>query len=77
MRKPLLAVSSVNDKGNMVVFDGAGSFIVPGRCPQVTAIRKLLKRATPAIPLHRRNGVYMMKAWRKEEAQKGFARLAA
>ena len=30
VRKPLLAVSSVNDKGNLVLFDNEGSFIIPG-----------------------------------------------
>ena len=35
VRKPLLAVSSVNDKGNLVVFDGTKSFIFPGKGPQV------------------------------------------
>ena len=29
VRKPLLAVSGVIDKGNIVVFDGSGSFILP------------------------------------------------
>ena len=29
VRKPLLAVSGVVDKGNIVVFDGSGSFTLP------------------------------------------------
>ena len=32
VRKPLLAVSAVNDKGNILVFDGNGSFILTGSC---------------------------------------------
>ena len=35
VRKPLLAVSGVIDKGNIVVFDGSGSFIPPGQCAGV------------------------------------------
>ena len=31
VRKPLLAVSSVNDKGNLVLFDGDESYIIPGK----------------------------------------------
>ena len=31
VRKPLLAVSGLIDKGNIVVFDGSGSFILPTR----------------------------------------------
>ena len=30
VRKPLMAVSSGNDKGNMVIFEEKGSFILPG-----------------------------------------------
>ena len=30
VRKPLMSVSSVNDKGNIVLFDEKGSFIIPG-----------------------------------------------
>ena len=33
VHKPLLAVSVVMDKGNIVVFDGSGSFILPNTCP--------------------------------------------
>jgi len=75
VRKPLLAVSSVNDKGNMVVFDSSGSFILPGKCPQVAAIRQLVQQAAGAIPLRRKNGVFTMRAWKKGKATEGgFAR---
>ena len=39
IRKPLLAVSSVNDKGNLVLFDNNESFIIPGTRKDL--IRKL------------------------------------
>ena len=75
VRKPLLAVSSVNDKGTMVVFDSSGSFILPGKCPQVAAIRQLVQQAAGAIPLRRKNGVFTMRAWKKGKAtEEGFAR---
>ena len=34
VRKPLLAVSAVNEKGNLVIFDGDNSFIVSGKFPR-------------------------------------------
>ena len=35
VRKPLLAVSGVIDKGNIVFFDGSGFFILPNSCAGV------------------------------------------
>ena len=64
VRKPLLAVSSVNDRGNLVVFDGSDSFIIPGKGPQVAQLRKLIQDMTGKIKLHRKNGVYTMRAWK-------------
>ena len=64
VRKPLLAVSSVNDKGNLVIFDGAESFIIPGKESQVAQLRKLIQAMAGKIKLHRKNGVYTMRAWK-------------
>ena len=64
VRKPLLAVSSVNDKGNLVVFDGDASFIIPGTGPQVAQLRKLIQTQSGKVKLHRKNGVYTMRAWK-------------
>ena len=64
VRKPLLAVSSVNDKGNMVIFDGESSYIIPGGATAaVTQIRKIVEDLPGKVKLHRKNGVYTMKAW--------------
>ena len=41
VRKPLLAVSGVIDKGNIVVFDGSG-FILPNSCAGVVSVRKVI-----------------------------------
>ena len=62
VRKPLLVVSSVNDKGKLVVFDGAESFIIPGKGPQVAELRELIQAMAGKIKLHRKNGVYSMRA---------------
>ena len=65
VRKPLLAVSSVNDKGNLVIFDGENSYIIPGRnSPLVTKIRQLVQDVPGKVRLYRKNGVYTMKAWK-------------
>ena len=64
VRKPLLAVSSVNDKGNLVVFDGTESYIIPGKGPQVVQFRQLIQAMAGKIKLHRKNGVYTMRAWK-------------
>ena len=42
VRKPLLAVSGVIDKGNIVVFDGSASFIRPNTCAGVISVRKAI-----------------------------------
>ena len=42
VRKPLRAVSGVIDKGNIVVFDGSGSFILPSSCAGVASVRKTI-----------------------------------
>ena len=64
VHKPFLAVSSVNDKGNLVLFDGEASFIIPGKGPQVSQLRKLIQDMSGKIKLHRKNGVYTMRAWK-------------
>ena len=42
VRKPLLAVSGVIDKGNIVVFAGSGSFILPSSCAGVASVSKVI-----------------------------------
>ena len=65
VRKPLLAVSSLNRKGNPVWFDNQQSFVIPATARNLAAIRKMIKEIPNKIPLHTENGVYKMKAWRK------------
>ena len=72
VRKPLLAVSSVNDKGNLVLFDSEGSFIIPGTDKGlIQKIRNLVRSVPGKVNLHRKNGVFNMKAWKKTS---GFTR---
>ena len=55
VRKPLMAISSVNDKGNIVVFDKKGSFVIPGGNKDlVEKIRALIQQAQDKVELHRK-----------------------
>ena len=60
VRKPLLAVSGVIDKGNIVVFDGSGSFILPNSCASVASMRK-------ASRCMRKNEVFVFWTWDPED----------
>ena len=79
IRKSLLAVSDVNRKNNLVCFDGDLSSIVPANCPEAAEIRRLLKQVRArkaAVPLHPKNGVYVMKTYKtpKDGHSAGFTR---
>ena len=66
VRKLLLAVSGVVDKGSIVVFDGSGSFILPKlvcRCRIWEAITGVQGR----IPLHAKNGAFVLRTWEPED----------
>ena len=67
VRKPLLAVSGVIDKGNMVVVDGSGSFILPNSCAGVPSVRKAITGVQGCIPLHAKNGVFVLRTWEPED----------
>ena len=76
VRKPLLAVSSLVDKGNLTIFDEE-SFVIPSNAPEVELIRQLVQQVRGKIPLHREKGVYKMN-WEvpnSEVAMSGFTRL--
>ena len=60
VRKPLLAVSGVIDKGNMVVFDGSGSFILPNSCAGVASVRQ-------ASRCMRKKRVSVLRTWESED----------
>ena len=67
VRKPLLAVSGVIDKGNIVVFDGSGSFILPSSCADVASVRKTITGVQGRIPLHAKKGVFVLRTWEPED----------
>ena len=77
VRKPLLAVSSLVDKGNMTVFD-ADSFVIPAVAPELKLIRQLISQAQGKIPLYRERGIYKMRNWEVPQhakpAASGFTR---
>ena len=64
MRRPLLAVSGCNDRGNLVVFDNDDSAIISAKCPELAMIRKLVQQAKLKVNLKRRGGTYTMRTWR-------------
>ena len=66
VRKPLLAVSGVIDKGNIVVFDGSGSFIL-NTCAGVASVRKAITVVQGRIPLHAKHGVFVLRTWEPED----------
>ena len=66
VKKPLLAVSDVNEKGNIGFFDGHNSSIICGTPAEMEALRKLVASIKTKVPLHYTNGTYKMKAWQPE-----------
>ena len=78
VRKPLLAVSGVIDKGNIVVFDGSGSFILPNTCAGVASVRKAFTEVQGRVPLHAKNGVFVLQTSEPEDKlPTGFSRRGA
>ena len=65
IRKPLLAVSACNAKGNPVWFDSDESYILPANSEILSQIRKLISEVKGKIKLHQKNGTYVMKSWSK------------
>ena len=81
VRGPLLAVSGVNDQGNVAWFDRddkGGSFILPGGEPEMETIRNLVQQMRNKAPVHRQGGVYKVRRWApnddKPAAPRGFPR---
>ena len=67
VRKTLLEVSVVLDKGNIVVFDGSGSFVLSRSCAGVASVRKAITGVQGHIPLHAKNGVFVLRTWEPED----------
>ena len=71
VRKPLLAVSSCNAKGNPVHFDGEHSYRLPKTAPELQEIRRLIAKVKGKVRLHFENGTYKMRAWAKPSTFRG------
>ena len=50
------------------VFVWSGSFILPGHCVGVASVRKAVTWVQGRIPLHAKNGVFVLRTWEPEEA---------
>ena len=76
VRKPLLAVSGMVDKGNMVVFDAEGSYILPKDAKHMAQIRQLIRQTSDKIPMHREKGVFILKTEYHQDVgtEQGFSR---
>ena len=66
VRKTLLAASGVLDKITFVVFDESGSFMLPNSRAGVAAVRKAITEVQGRIPLHAKNGVFLLRTWEPE-----------
>ena len=76
--KTLLAVSGVIDKGNIVVFDGSGSFILPCSYAGVASEREVILGVQERVPLHAKNGVFVLRTWEPDDmSSTGFSRRGA
>ena len=77
IRKPLLAVSSLNDKGNPVWFDSdctGGSFILLGNAPELNQIRQLIQQVRSRVKMERKGGIFQLRNWAVQSSPKGFTR---
>ena len=77
VRKPLLAVSALNDKGNPVWFDQdqtGGSYIIPRDAPELAEIRKLIQQIKTRVKLDRKGGTFQLRNWQVGSSSKGFHR---
>ena len=62
-RKPLLAVSDLEDMGNITIFSPQGSLIAPVSDPSVQKILDLMNSIKGSIKVHRSQGTYKILAW--------------
>ena len=65
VRKTLLSVSSVNQRGNPCWFDGERSYIIPAGAEQLPEIRRLILAVKRKVQMHMNNGVFHIKTWKK------------
>ena len=62
---PLIGISSASGKGNLVLFDAKGSYIIPGGNKDlVNQARASIQKTQNKLELHRKKGVFHMMAWK-------------
>ena len=74
VRKPLFAVTDIEEQGNIVLFSKAGSVIAPITDPVVKQILDLIPKIKTSIKMHKVRGTYKVPAWIKPEAAPVFTR---
>ena len=78
VRKPLLAVSSLNDRGNPCWFDHdstGGSYIIPKDSPELVEIRRLIGKIKMRVRMERKGGIFQLRNWIVNKAKSsGFHR---
>ena len=67
VRKPLLALSGVIDKGHIVVFDGSGPHIMPSSCASVASVRRAITGVQGRIPLLAKNEIFVLRTWEPDD----------
>ena len=89
VRKPLLAVSSMTSKNNMLVFHRDCPCVIPAGDPIMQRIIALVEQAKNRIPLYEKQGVFVMRTWdpinlgdqqqqqAQQQQQSGFTRQVA
>ena len=76
VRKPLLAVSSLVDKGNPCWFDSevaGGSAIIPSSAPELLQIRALIKQIHARVKMDRKGGIFQLRNWTVKPASSAAA----
>ena len=79
VRKPLLAVSSMTAKNNLLIFHKQHPCMIPANDPVLDKILALVQQAKTRIPLYQKQGMFVMRSWdpAPQAEQSGFTRPAA
>ena len=67
VRKPFACSVRSDDKGNIVVFDGSGSFILANSWAGVASVSKAITGVQGRVPMHGKNEVFVLRAWEPED----------
>ena len=62
------SVAEMNDSGNMVLFDGEGSAMIPGKRTEAAASRKAMRKCRARKDIHRRKNSLYIPLWVQPEA---------